>query len=318
MGLDSDYRLETRSDNLSNGQLAYVATRSGYVVNEHKFYTSDSERMRITSSGKVGIGTTNPNRMLTVEGDGGEPDISLVNLDNTNSNFNQIRFLSVGSDDSTRRLGADIKALYTSHSSTNPTTDLVFGTASGSSPSAERMRINSSGNVGIGTTSPTQKLDVNGTVKATAFEGDGSALTGVSGGKILQVVSATDSTARSTTSSSFVTASNTLSVNITPSATSSKIFVMASTQIYNTSTAYTFLTIKRGSTDLGAASNKGFLNGYYGPNGDLGFPATLSILDTPSSTSSLTYQVYFRVSNGTGVLNEQGGKNSITVFEVGA
>jgi len=75
MGLDSDYRLETRSDNLSNGQLAYVATRSGYVVNEHKFFTSDSERMRINSSGDLLIGkTTNAfNELGTTIRAGDEP-----------------------------------------------------------------------------------------------------------------------------------------------------------------------------------------------------------------------------------------------------
>jgi len=162
------------------------------------------------------------------------------------------------------------------------------------------------------------KLTATGTKDATTFLRGDNTFAEAGGGKILQVVTATDSTARSTTSSSFVTASNTLSVDITPSATSSKIFVIASTQTYNSSTAYNYLTIKRGSTDLGAGSDKGIFNAYFGPNADLGFPATLSILDSPSSTSSLTYQIYFRGTSGTAVLNESSGKNSITAFEVGA
>ena len=44
------------------------------------------------------------------------------------------------------------------------------------------MTVASNNMVGIGTTSPTELLDVGGTIKATAFVGDGSGLTGVGGG----------------------------------------------------------------------------------------------------------------------------------------
>ena len=49
---------------------------------------------------------------------------------------------------------------------------------------AERLRVMANGNVGIANTNPSEKLEVTGTVKATAFEGDGSALTGISAGLV--------------------------------------------------------------------------------------------------------------------------------------
>ncbi len=44
------------------------------------------------------------------------------------------------------------------------------------------LYLDPSGNVGIGTASPSAKLDVNGTIKAANFVGDGSGLTGITGG----------------------------------------------------------------------------------------------------------------------------------------
>ncbi len=60
--------------------------------------------------------------------------------------------------------------------STNSSTSLQTGPSG-----ASRLFINSTGNVGIGTTSPAvgRMLDVNGTAKATAFEGDGNLVTNV-------------------------------------------------------------------------------------------------------------------------------------------
>ena len=142
MGLDSDYRLETRSDNLSNGQLAYVATRSGYVVNEHKFFTSDSERMRIDSSGNVGIATTSiyndsQHGKLAIAGKSGTAAGILIFQDTSNNEDGMIF-----ADDGNLYIVADRDNTATSSS--------IRFRVDGSS---EKMRIDSGGRLLVGTSS---------------------------------------------------------------------------------------------------------------------------------------------------------------------
>lgn len=134
-------------------------------------------------------------------------------------------------------------------------------------------------------------------------------------GKVLQVVTATDSTERTTTSSSFVTASNTLAVNITPSSSSNKIFVTCNFTYQTPSGTASFkMSLFKGSTNLGDSSN-GFGNifdgnSYYRGN------ATFQILDSPSTTSQVTYQLYLKVDGGTGKISPEGSISTITAYEI--
>ena len=136
------------------------------------------------------------------------------------------------------------------------------------------------------------------------------------GGKILQVVTATDSTERSTTSSSFVTASNTLSVNITPSSSSNKIYVICNFNSKNSTGSLTSYTLYRDSSNLGATD--GMVQTTQGDPSQLTATASMSILDSPSTTSQITYQPYVKCGSGTAYFNANNLKGTITAFEVSA
>jgi hypothetical protein len=99
-----------------------------------------TERMRITSAGNVGIGTTNPEVILDVLGSG------TVQSRIQSTSGGDIRF----SVDNVGRFG------------TYSASDLLILTTG-----SERMRITSGGNVGIGTTTPNAKLDVSGSAIIT-------------------------------------------------------------------------------------------------------------------------------------------------------
>jgi hypothetical protein len=137
------------------------------------------------------------------------------------------------------------------------------------------------------------------------------AAVGASAGQVIQVITATDQTPRTTSSSSFVTGSNTLSVTITPSAAANKIFVITQTTGASGDSSLTS-TIFRGATNLGNG-NAGIM--FF--SGGKSSPFSLSILDSPNTTSATTYQLYFRQSvSGTATINDDSPKASLTCFEI--
>ena len=142
----------------------------------------------------------------------------------------------------------------------------------------------------------------------------GATVTGLTTGKILQVVSANESANHSITSTSYVNSSNGLTLDITPSATSSKIFIMVSIpKFYAPSGQNILLTVYRASSNISGTSGLA-INGGFNEN----IPAAFSILDSPSSTSSLTYQVYAKTTGGTSNYGDTDARSTITAFEVGA
>lgn len=105
--------------------------------------------------------------------------------------------------------------------------------------------------------------------------------------KYLQCVTATTSTVTSTTSASFVNTS--LAVTITPTSSSNRIKITAMGILDNgVPTAQVLATIARGSTNLGGTSG---LASTFETGGRIIVPCTMSIVDSPATTSPVTYTV---------------------------
>jgi hypothetical protein len=137
----------------------YIGTTTS---DDFRFLTNGAEKMRITSGGNVGIGTTNPASKLTVSGDtytSGQfaQGVAIANkLTNYGAEFRstgssaQIFFGRDGDSVGTGAIGADSNNTF-----------IVWDSSFN-----KRFTILSNGNVGIGTASPSVKLQANGNIRS--------------------------------------------------------------------------------------------------------------------------------------------------------
>ncbi|WP_347359047.1 tail fiber domain-containing protein [Bdellovibrio sp.] len=150
---------------------------------------SNNERMRITSAGKVGIGTDTPSKALSVNG---EIEAVAVTAPTLNGGLLQVSgttagwanaiiqnqaingFSAVGFVDNTGNNKGYVG--YANSAAPNTPSTVTLGTTATTVPltfsigGTEAMRIAATtGNVGIGLSGPSEKLEVNGNIKAASY-----------------------------------------------------------------------------------------------------------------------------------------------------
>jgi hypothetical protein len=157
------------SDAVSGIQFRNTGATLGYIYYDTTpsmiFYVAASEKMRILTNGNVGIGTASPTTRLDVAA------VSTIASGTWAGGTDFVRLLAAsGSAFSEQAIafqeaGCNVGAKIGVKNQGNGAYDIVFANRDNSSLTsafAERARITAAGNVGIGTASPTYRLDVRG------------------------------------------------------------------------------------------------------------------------------------------------------------
>ncbi|TDX01719.1 beta strand repeat-containing protein [Dinghuibacter silviterrae] len=149
---------------LGGNSLSSVQTLGTNNAYDLPFATNNTERMRLTSGGNLGIGITTPAAPLHVLTTNGTVLFLQTTTGGGGTGTANILFKTYsGTSNPNGMVGVLDDGNYSAH--------LLFSTkipGADANALSERMRITSSGSVGIGTTTPGQKLDVNGTIVSSA------------------------------------------------------------------------------------------------------------------------------------------------------
>lgn len=163
---------------------------------------------------------------------------------------------------------------------------------------------------------------------------DGTDWVNAAGGKVLQVLSTTKTDTFTTTSSSYTDLTG-LSVSITPSSTTSKVLVVADIEGASTSATTNSIggyQILRDATAIGIGTTAGSRSSSTGQistrlaNNLNMASSSKTVLDSPNTTSAITYKVQVKVFAGTLYINRTDADvdearayrtvSSLTVMEV--
>jgi len=131
---------------------------------------------------------------------------------------------------------------------------------------------------------------VSGTILTTGSSGQSIPKAALPTGSVLQVVNATYATDTTTTSTSYVATG--ISASITPTSSTSKIFIVTTFPVYtNAANLSGYFTLYRGASNL-FNSEGAFRQETSTQN--LICAGSISYFDSPATTSSTTYAVYFK------------------------
>ena len=284
----------------ANGGTGLTSLTAGYIPygNGTSAFGSSSNLFWDSTNNRLGIGTSSPSWPLQVQTSASDAQIYLTSTGTNNSG----QYIANGN-------GAGSYPAYNLYQSgTNYWSFMMRADTN-----LYLQRQSGSGNVYI----PSGSLNL--TSGTAIYNSSGRPMVNQTGG-VLQVISTAKTDVFSSTSTTYVAITG-LSVTITPSSTSSKILIMCSLNGGSSpSNILVAIRLMQNSTAINLGNSAasytqatiGGLRSVYDTNG--GFNTTINYLDSPATTSAVTYSIQGYSESGSWNINANGSNASGSIW----